>query len=477
MDFIAPLFDTLSSGLIVAGGFVFALTVVVFIHEMGHFLVARWCGVTVTTFSIGFGREIWAFNDKHGTRWRVAWIPLGGYVKFLDDENAASVPDKEAINELSEEQKKGAFQLKPVWQRAAVVAAGPIANFILAIVIFAGFFWAMGANRIEPRADYVVPDSPAAKAGFKPGDQILSIGGNAVRDFSQVNEIVWTSPGRTLEFVVNRGGEEQTLKVVPELQVRNDYIAGRHKRPTIGIRYAIEPLVAGVVKGGPAEQAGFEPGDIVIRMEGQPITDFNQLQEFVANSEGRELKVVVSRDGREVPLTVTPKMTAPGNQATNPAKRPLIGVQSSGRPIHSRHDSVGPIEAVGLGSERTWGIIAGTLSYIGDIFTGRQSAEQIGGVVRIADAAGKFAALGFTQLILFTAFISVSIGLINLFPIPILDGGHLMFYAYEAVMGRPMNEAVQEFGFRVGLALILMLMIFGFYNDRFILAKLLPWSG
>lgn len=477
MDLVSLVTENLTWALLILAGFLFALTVVVFIHEMGHFLVARWCGVTVTTFSIGFGREIWAFEDKHGTRWRFAWIPAGGYVKFLDDENAASAPDRKALEGFDEEQRKGAFQLKPVWQRAAVVAAGPLANFLLAILIFAGFFYAMGVNRIEPRADFVVPDSPAAEAGFKSGDVVLSIGGRTVRDFSEINEVIWTSPGRTLEFLVDRGGQEVAINVVPLLQERNDYIAGRHRRPTVGIRYAVEPVVAGVVSGGPAEQAGFATGDVVIRMAGQPINDFNQLQEIVSRSDGKAIEVVVSRDGREIPLTVTPKMTEPGPRAADPTPRPLIGVQSTGRPVFSRHEYVGVGEAVSLGGERTWSIITGTLSYIGDIFTGRQSAEQIGGAVRIADAAGKFAAIGFTQLILFTAFISVSIGLINLFPIPVLDGGHLVFYAIEAVTGRPVNEDIQEFGFRVGLALILMLMMLGFYNDLGILARWFSWLG
>lgn len=471
MEFISLLINNLSSAGITLLGFVFALTVVVFVHEMGHFLVARWCGVTVTTFSIGFGKEIFAFIDKYGTRWRVAWIPAGGYVKFLDDENAASVPDRNALNTMSDEERKGSFQLKPVWQRAAVVVAGPLANFILAIVIFAGFYYTMGDHRIEPRADYIVPGSPAEAAGFQSGDKIVSIGGRQIRDFSQVNEIVWTSPGRNLEFIVDRAGQEVALTVEPVMKERNDYIAGKHMRPMIGIKYAVEPIVAGVVSGDPADKAGFEAGDRVIRMDGRNINDFNELQEVVAKSEGREIKVVVKRGGREIPLVVTPKLMSPGEKAADPTPRPLIGIQSAMRPVHSHDVDVGMVEAVGLGTERTWSIITGTLSYIGDIFAGPGDSSQIGGVVRIADAAGKFAALGFSQLVLFTAFISVSIGLINLFPIPILDGGHLMFYAYEALMGRPANEQVQEFGFRIGLVVILMLMFFGLYNDLGILAR------
>lgn len=301
MELTSLISDNVTSALLIFAGFLFALTVVVFVHEMGHFLVARWCGVTVTTFSIGFGKEIGAFVDKHGTRWRFAWIPAGGYVKFLDDENAASMPDRGALETMSEEQRKGSFQLKPVWQRAAVVAAGPIANFILAILIFAGFIWATGVNRIEPRADYIVPGSPAAEAGFESGDKILSIGGRQVSDFAEINEIVWTSPGRTLDFLVDRNGQEIAISLQPEMQERNDYIAGKHRRPTIGIRYAIEPVVAGVVKGDPADKAGFEKGDRVIRMDGRTVNDFNELQEIVGNSNGREIQVVVLRDGREIP--------------------------------------------------------------------------------------------------------------------------------------------------------------------------------
>ncbi|CFX41447.1 putative zinc metalloprotease R01501 [Candidatus Filomicrobium marinum] len=384
MDFISQLGANLSGALIIAIGFLFALTIVVFIHEMGHFLVARWCGVTVKAFSIGFGKEIYSFTDRHGTRWRIAWIPVGGYVKFMDDENAASVPSRDALSGLTEEERKGAFQLKPLWQRAAVVAAGPAANFILAILIFAMMFWLFGNRTMEPRVGRVAPDSPAASAGFQAGDLIVAIDGTPVDGFATVQQVVSTSVGRKLAFEVERDGQKLILMVTPALRELNDAIAGKHRRP-------------------------------------------------------------------------------------------VIGIEASGETSRIVHRDVGPLEAVWLGTERTWDIAAGTLSYIGDVFTGRQGAEQIGGIVRIADAAGKFAALGVAELILFTAFISVSIGLVNLFPIPLLDGGHLLFYGIEAVRGRPMSEGAQEFSFRIGLALIVMLMVFGFYNDRGILARWFSW--
>lgn len=384
MEFFSQIGANLSGALIIAIGFLFALTVVVFIHEMGHFLVARWCGVTVKAFSIGFGKEIFAFHDRHGTRWRVAWIPVGGYVKFMDDENAASAPSRDALDRMTEEERKGAFQLKPLWQRAAVVAAGPIANFLLAILIFTIMLSIFGNRTMEPRVGRVAPESPAAAAGFQPGDLIIAINGAPVDGFATVQQVVSTNVGRELAFEIEREGARQVLKVTPALRELDDAIAGKHRRPVIGI-----------------EASG-------------------------------ETSRIVTRD-------------------------------------------VGPIEALGLATQRTWDIAAGTLSYIGDVFTGRQGAEQIGGIVRIADTAGKFAALGLPELILFTAFISVSIGLVNLFPIPLLDGGHLLFYAIEAVRGRPLSESAQEFSFRIGLTLIVMLMVFGFYNDRGILAKWFSW--
>lgn len=380
MSMLAGIVDGFAGALFFLFAFLFVLSVVVFIHELGHFLVARWCGVTVETFSIGFGREIIGFNDRRGTRWKFAWIPLGGYVKFVDDENAASVPSTDRLQNMDEAARSGAFQTKPLWQRAAVVAAGPLANFLLAIVIFAAMFMIYGEVKMEPRIARVVPDTPAAQAGFKSGDLIKSINGRKIDDFSQLQQIVGLSPGRTLTFVVDRGGVLQTLKAEPVFREQNDRIAGRHERPVIGIQASPE----------------------------------------------------------------TAKIT---------------------------HQTVDPITAVGMGAGRTWSIITQTLTYIGDIFAQRQKSDQVGGLIRIADASGKVAQLGPEYVIQFIAFISVSVGLINLFPIPLLDGGHLMFYAYEAVRGRPLSEKYQEIGFRIGFALVISLMIFATWNDRGVVAR------
>ncbi len=396
MSMLIGVVETLPTIIFFIAAFLLVLTVVVFVHELGHFLVARRCGVMVSTFSIGFGREIFGFVDRHGTRWRVAWIPLGGYVKFIDDENAASVPGKQNSadtasengtdrstsdqgadrpRELTPEEKAGRFHSKPIWQRAAVVAAGPIANFILAIAIFALMYMIYGQYKLSPKVEGVVPGSPAAAAGFKAGDLVRRVNGKEIDDFAELQQIVATSPKRQLEVAVERSGDLVTLSVTPILKERYDRIAGKHMRPEIGLQ--------------------------------------------------------ASRD------------------------RSLVS-----------HRDVGPLTAVQLGAERTWTIISQTVNYINDIIWQRQRADQVGGIIRIADASGKVAQLGPEYIIQFIAFLSVSIGFINLLPIPLLDGGHLMFYAVEAVRGRPLSDRTQEMSFKVGLALVISLMLFATWNDR-----------
>jgi regulator of sigma E protease len=354
--------------------FLFVLTIVVFFHELGHFLVARWRGVKVIAFSIGFGPEIVGFNDRYGTRWKLAAVPLGGYVKFFGDENAASVPDTEAAAGMSEEEKKVSFVHKPVGSRAAVVAAGPIANFILAIVIFAVIFMTVGKQTTSARVDSIQPNSAAQTAGFQPGDLVTAINGEKVDNFSDMQRIVSISAGEPLTIQVERGGVPVTLKATPQLKELKDNFGNVHRLGVLGISRSMAP------------------GDI-------------KTQKF------------------------------------------------------------GPVPAVVEGAKETWFIVDRTLSYIGGIFAGRESADQLGGPIRIAQVSGQVATAGFVALMHLTAVLSVSIGLLNLFPIPLLDGGHLLFYGIEAARGRPLSERAQEVGFRIGLAIVVMLMIFATFND------------
>jgi regulator of sigma E protease len=374
-------FDVVTSLSSLGGGivsylvpFLFVLTIVVFFHELGHFLVARWVGVRVMVFSVGFGPELLGFSDRHGTRWKLSAIPLGGYVKFFGDDNAASVPDQAAVAGMGEADRQQSFFHKSVGRRAAVVAAGPIANFILAVVIFAGIFMFHGKQSTTARVDSVQPGSVAAVAGFQPGDIIVSIDGSTIKTFSDMQRIVSSNAGRMLEVTLNRGGETVVLTAAPELKEIKDSFGNVHRVGVLGISRSMA---------------------------------------------ADDLKM----------------------------------------------ETASPLEAIKLGVEETWFVVERTISYIGGVVSGREAADQLGGPIRIAQVSGQVATVGIVALVHLTAVLSVSIGLLNLFPIPLLDGGHLLFYAIEALRGRPLSERAQEMGFRVGLAIVLMLMIFATFND------------
>lgn len=370
MDLLSILHLPFTTALFYALPFLVALMIIVFVHEYGHFIVARWCGVKVEAFSIGFGKEIAGWQDRHGTRWKLSWLPLGGYVKFMGDANAASLPDA-AHDEKPRD--PGNFHGKPVWQRAAVVAAGPVANFLLAIAIFAAAFGFVGVPVIEPRVDEVMPGSAAERAGIQKGDLILAIDGGKITSFAELQQAVITRPGETMTILLDRAGTETTVTAVADMREEPDGFGGTFRIGMLGVRH----------------DAG---GD-------------------------------------------------------------------------TRFETFGPLESVEKGVERTWFIVATTFKYLGKLVTGRESADQLGGPIAMAKAAGDAAANGAFQFISIVAFLSVSIGLINLFPIPMLDGGHLVYYAIEALRGRPLGPMAQEWGFRIGFSLVIMLMLVGTWND------------
>ncbi|ODR95388.1 RIP metalloprotease RseP [Methyloceanibacter superfactus] len=371
INLLTGLGDTLLHYLI---PFLFVLTIVVFIHELGHFLVARWCGVAVKVFSIGFGPEIFGFYDRKGTRWRVSWIPLGGYVKFIDDENVASASGRKAFEALPEAERKRSFQGKTLAQRAAIVAAGPIANFVLAILIFTAIFSVFGERITAAKVDAITPGSAAERAGFQPGDRVISIDGTAIDNFTAMQRIVAMSPEQSLHFVVDRDGKNVELDASPER------------------------------------------------------------------------KEITDRFG-------------------NTMRIGLLGIQRSASPDDWTLERHNPATAFVMAVKECYFVVSRSLGYLYDVVTGREAADQLGGPIRIAQVSGQVATAGFVALLNLAAIISVSIGLINLFPIPMLDGGHLLFYGIEALRGRPLSESTQEIGFRIGLAFVLMLMIFATWND------------
>lgn len=376
--------------------FLFVFTIVVFVHESGHFWSARWLGIKIDAFSIGFGRSLASWTDRHGTLWKISAIPLGGYVKFSGDENAASVPDQEHLDRMKDEltdhghdpeATKGLFHFSPVWKRAIVTAAGPVMNFIFAMIVFGCMLLAYGDMRAKTVVSKVLPDTPAAAAGFASGDVILKVNGEKLRSFQRLAGLIQISANDPMQFVVDRGGVKVNLVATPEGKVRKD------------------PF-------------------------------------------GKEMKVG------------------------------FLGVEGSSQ--DAKRIRLGPLGALAGGASMTTQAITDQLEFFGRLFRGRGSAEMIGGPLRVMFIAGQVGTGSMEQqadlpppplsqrmisLILLAGSLSVAIGLINLAPIPVLDGGHLVFYAWEAVFGRPLGEKSQMLAFKLGFSAILCLLAFATFND------------
>ncbi|MGP1275306.1 MAG: M50 family metallopeptidase [Caulobacterales bacterium] len=388
--------DLLGSGLLSIAAFIAVISFVVVIHELGHYWAGRAFGVHAEAFSIGFGPTLVSWNDRQGTQWRIAALPLGGYVRFLGDADAASAPDHESLERLREQRADAGrvFHFKPVWQRAGIVLAGPVANFILAIVVFAALGMARGEVTVEPRIGTVLEASPAEEAGFEPGDLLVSIDGQRVRTFTDLSQAVMTRAGTTMRIVVERDGQERLLEATPRREMREDGLGGTRAFGFLGVQLAED-------------------------------------------------------------ATVTQRR-------------------------------FGPIEAVWHGVERTFTVAGTILDYMVRLVTFQASLEHINGPLGIATTAGQIANTAVsdpgaaetgsydvgaavarlsTSLLLLAGLLSVAIGLMNLLPIPVLDGGHLVYYAYEAVAKHPPSPSVQSLGLKAGLALILGLMVVATWND------------
>jgi regulator of sigma E protease len=350
--------------------FLFVLTVLVYVHEWGHYWVAKRNNVKIEVFSIGFGPEIYGWTNSAGTRWKISAIPLGGYVKMLGQSDLPE--DAEDERPLTEEEKAVSFQFKTIGQRVAIVFAGPAANFLLAVVLFAGLIMTVGTPKHYAGVGNIMPDSAAAEAEFEVGDRILSINGEPVTWFSDLVRIVSSQPGVPLKITLRRGDQELTLAATPKPHQRTD------------------------------------------------------------------------KDGKTVEVG-------------------LLGVRYD--PEQALYERQNPLYASWLGVRQTVALTANIFSYLGEMISGKRGAEDLGGPLRIAELSGQMAQGGFDNLIFFMAALSVNLGLINLFPIPLLDGGHLLFFAAEAIRGRPLGERAQEYGFRFGLILVLILMVFATWND------------
>jgi len=425
--------------------FFIVLMVVVFIHEYGHYKVAQWCGVHSDPFSIGFGPEIFGWKDKRGTRWKLSLIPLGGYGKFRGDADAASgTVDEEAMQEMTEEEREGSFPSASLPRRAAIVAAGPIFNFILAAVLFAGLAYTIGLPTDEPVVDEIQKGTSAETAGFEAGDRLLSVDGKEIAAFSELNQAARAANGATLSVEVDRSGDVVTLP------------------------FAFTPpiTVETVRTDGAAAEAGIESGDLIVSIDGKKVVVFEDLRDAVTASEGKPIAITLNRDGELIEVSATPEMREMRDENNNIVTRYLLGVtHSSSLGIWPPLENATLLESAETGVKRAYGVLSATLFFMYELIAGRGDVGDLGGPIRIAEFSGQAAEAGTSSLIGLMAVLSASIGLINLFPIPVLDGGHLLFYAIEAVRGKPLNERAQEIGLRIGFALIISLMVFATYND------------
>jgi regulator of sigma E protease len=447
--------------------FLAVLTVIVFVHEMGHYLVARWNGVAIDAFSIGFGKELIGRTDKHGTRWKISAIPLGGYVRFTGDMNAASVPDPQALANVDPALAPRLFINKNVWQRIAVVIAGPLANVILTFLILYALLLGYGRYVTTPVVAEVAMNSVAAEAGIEPGDRVLAVDGYAVRGFEDFDRLIATSPGRAATVELERDGEIRTVVMVPDAEEVQDRFGNRHRIGEVGAYPFVLPAVVGsVIEGSPAEAAGIQAGDILVSVDGQRIADFQGFQRVVVDKPDQPVVLELERAGQLQTVTLVPQATEVETRGGGIEVIGRVGI-GVGEPdtIERTVYRPGPVEALGMTVEEIRFIIQRTAAFLGDFFVGRGDVEQLGGPVKVAKVSGEVATLGIVALINLTALLSLNIGIFNLLPVPMLDGGHLLYYLVEAVRGRPLSMKVQEIGFRFGFALVLALMVFTLFND------------
>lgn len=433
--------------------FLIALAILIIIHEYGHFWVARRCGVKVLRFSVGFGKPIWQKVGKDGTEYVLAPIPMGGYVKMLDEREMP----------VSEEQAQFAFNRQSLAKRVAIVSAGPIANLIFAILAYWMLF-VVGVSGIKPIIDDVHPASIAAQAGLNPSDEILQVDGKRTPTWNSVYKALIQKAEygeRTEILVLTSGIEQQYALVIPQVSIDQassilDKIGIEPLRP------AIKPVLGEIVPDSPAQKAGLKVGDVLLSSQQQTIDNWSKWVELIQASAGKELNIEIQRNEQRLTLTLTPQAGDDGKGRIGAA----VDASQSTIPQDLQAElSYGPVEAVWQSVIQTWDFSSSTLKSLWGMITGKVSTDNLGGPISIAQIAGSSAEQGVTSFISFLAMISITLGILNLLPIPMLDGGHLAMFAVEAVRGKPISEITQMQIQKVGFLILIMVMFIAFFND------------
>ena len=440
---LIPQFGSLFTTIV---AFVVALSVIVAIHEYGHYIVGRWSGIMAEVFSLGFGPVLFSRMDKHGTRWQFALLPFGGYVKFMGDANAASAnTNSDAVEEMPPELRRQTMQGAPLWARTATVAAGPVFNFILSIIVFAGLMMFQG-KVAEPLVIGEVSPMPGAEITLQPGDQLLAIAGEPVPGFEET--------GAFDDFI-------DALPIAPRL----DYDVLRDgQEVTVSGPYPMPPRAVNISPQSAAYDIDMKQGDVITAVEGTPISAFSELKDIVESSDGRALQLDVWRDGQMLDFALAPRRVDEPQPEGGFKTSWRIGI-SGGLAFEPATERLGLGDAIIGGFERTGNVIETSLSGLYHLIAGKISSCNMTGPIGIAQVSGAMVRQGADSFILFIAFLSTAVGLLNLFPIPVLDGGHLVFYAYEAVAGKPPSDKALRILMTVGLTLILGLMTFALGTD------------
>lgn len=448
------LFQLVASNIWLYGGtFLIVLSILVFVHEWGHYIVARLCGVRVEVFSIGFGKEIFGWTDKKDTRWKFSLIPLGGYVKMFGDTDPASAGHADGVKEgdevrpFTEEEKAVSFYAKPVWKRALVVAAGPGINFLFAIILLTGMYSVYGQPVTPPQASAVIEGSAADMAGFEPHDTIVSIDGEKINRFEDIRRIVTVALDTPLEFKVDRNGEDVILTATPKRETMTDRFGFESSRGMLGIV-------------GPSSGLHI---DSIVAVNGKPVETADERRAELLKAMDQPATISMDRGEQTDKFFIMPM--SGNNEALEDKGNPAFNSLMIAKSADEEYMQHGVIDGFGSAVVETWAITRSTLTALGQMVTGTRSATELGGIIRIGAIAGDMAQAGLIAIITFTALLSINLGLINLFPIPMLDGGHLVFYGLEAIKGKPISEKVQEYAFRFGFALLIGLMLFANLND------------